>query len=132
MAVADVCGAPALTGQVVTDRTTALIAYTERLGYGFMPITPAGLGASVPQGAQNLLRTAFPTLTGMQRQSVLAQTETASGNALDTTTLQALGLADGSWQRLNLAAALSATVLRQPDGTVRVLCVGGSPTVLDG
>ena len=123
---------PALTGQVVTDRTTALIAYTERLGYGFTPITPAGLGASVPQGAQNLLRTAFPTLTGTQRQSVLAQTETASGNALDTTTLQALGLADGSWQRLNLAAALSATVLRLADGTVRVLSVGGSPTVLDG
>ena len=123
---------PALTGQVVTDRTTALIAYTERLGYGFMPITPAGLGASVPQGAQNLLRTAFPTLTGTQRQSVLAQTETASGNALDTTTLQALGLADGSWRRLNLAAALSATVLRLADGTVRVLSVGGSPTVLDG
>ena len=123
---------PALTGQVVTVRTTALIAYTERLGYGFTPITPAALGASVPQGAQNLLRTAFPTLTGTQRQSVLAQTETASGNALDTTTLQALGLADGSWQRLNLAAALSATVLRLADGTVRVLSVGGSPTVLDG
>jgi membrane-associated phospholipid phosphatase len=123
---------PAMTSQAVTDRTTALIAYTERLGYGFEPITPAGLGPSVPTGAQNLLRTAFPTLSGTQRRAVLAQTETASGNALDTTMLQILGLSDGSWQRLNLAAALSATVRRQPDGTVRVLSVGGAPTVLEG
>ncbi len=122
---------PLTSSQSVTGRTSAVIAYTERLGYGFAPVAPSRLGPSVPPGAENLLRTAFPTLTSTQRRAVLAQTETDSGHALDTTSLQLLGLADGSWQRLNLAAAMSATVLRMPDGSVVVLSVGAQPTVID-
>ena len=118
--------------QVVTDRTTAVIAYTERLSYGFTPSAPSGLGAAVPDGAANLLRIAFPTLTTTQRRQLLAQTQTASGNALDTTILQVLGRADGSWQRLNLAAAMSATVTISGTGTLTVLAVGAAPTVLTG
>ena len=118
--------------QVVTDRRTAVMAYTERLSYGFAPSTPSELGASVPGGAANLLRTAFPTLTTTQRGQVLAQTQTTSGNALDTIVLQLLGRADGSWQRLNLAAAMSATVTVSAAGSVTVLAVGGPPTVLAG
>lgn len=122
---------PLFSRQVVTDRGTAVAAYTERLSYGFAPVAPTTLGPSVPSGAQNLLRTAFPTLTSAQRRAVLAQTESASGNVLDTTLLQTLGQADGSWQRLNLAAAMSATVLRHPDGRITVLAVGDRPVVFD-
>ncbi|MFT3860817.1 phosphatase PAP2 family protein [Micropruina sp.] len=122
---------PLMTSQIVTDRTTALIAYTERLSYGFTPTTPTGFGASAPTGAENLLRTTYPGLNAAQRRAVLAQTSIGSGHPLDTTMLQLLGLADGSWQRLNLAAAMSATVLRHTDGTVQVLSVGGPATVLD-
>lgn len=118
--------------QVVSNRTTAVMAYTERLSYGFAPSTPSELGAAVPEQAADLLRTAFPTLTKAQRLQVLAQTQTPSGNALDTTVLQLLGISDGSWQRLNLAAAMSATVSVSETGAAKVLAVGGPPTVLVG
>jgi hypothetical protein len=72
-----------------------------------------------------LLLTAFPKLTSAQRTSVLAQTEIRSGYPLDATrTLHA------SWERLNLAAALSATVRINRNGSVTVLSTGGQPKVV--
>ncbi|PPF77429.1 acid phosphatase, partial [Subtercola sp. Z020] len=116
---------PGGTAQVVTDRASAVATFTERTTYGFPQTGKTGLAASVPDGAENLLLTAFPTLTDAQRTSVLAQTELESGYPLDGT-----GTAAGSWQRLDLAAATSATVQLAADGSVSVVSVGGSAAVL--
>lgn len=43
---------------------------------------------------------------------------------------QCEGTAPGSWQRLNLAAAMSATVWVSHSGHVKVLFTGGYPTVI--
>ena len=116
---------PGGTPQIVTDRTSALAAYTERMTYGFPASGATGLPASVPAGASNLLLTTFPTLTDAQRTAVLAQTELASGFPLDGT-----GTAAGAWQRLDLAAAMSATVRLTAAGDVRVVATGGVARVL--
>jgi hypothetical protein len=79
--------------QIVTNRSSALSVYPQRLTYGF-PATGSKLAPSVPSGAGNLLLTTFPTLTAAQRTSVLAQTEIRSGYPLDGTRL-----AGGSWER---------------------------------
>jgi hypothetical protein len=116
---------PGGTAQIVTDRASALAVFTERMTYGFAVSGTTGLSASVPAGASNLLRTTFPTLTDAQRTSVLAQTELASGFPLDGT-----GTAAGSWQRLNLAAAMSATVQLSASGAVTVAATGGRAEVV--
>ena len=120
---------PRGTSQKVTNRKSALKVYTERLSYGFKPTGSTKRSPSVPAGAGNLLRTTFPTLTNAQRKAVLAQTETRSGNPLDTTATHRHGTAPGSWQRLNLAAATSATVRIRKNGKVVVLSVGGNAKV---
>ena len=116
---------PGGTAQIVTNRKSAVKVYTERLTYGFAPIAKRNRAASVPAGAENLLRTAFPTLTGVQRRAVLAQTELKSGFPLDGT-----GTAAGAWQRLNLAAATSATVQVGRHGAVKVVSTGGKAQVI--
>lgn len=116
---------PGGTAQIVTDRRSAVRVYTERLTYGFAKIGATGRKPSVPAGAGNLLRTVFPTLTPAQRTSVLAQTEIASGSPLDGT-----GTSAGAWQRLNLAAATSATVRVGAHGAVTVTATGGTATVI--
>ncbi|WP_440710645.1 phosphatase PAP2 family protein [Herbiconiux sp. YIM B11900] len=116
---------PGGTAQIVTDRASGLVAYDERMTYAFAPAGQTGLAPAVPAGAENLLLTTFPTLTDAQRSSVLAQTEIDSGYALDQTASGA-----GSWQRVDLAAATSATVQLNADGTVTVVSVGGAATVL--
>jgi len=116
---------PGGTAQVVSDRASAVKVYQERLTYGFATTGTTGLPASVPTGAENLLLTTFPTLTDAQRTAVLAQTEIASGFPLDQT-----GSANGSWERLDLAAATSATVAVAQDGSVRVVSTGGQARVL--
>lgn len=115
---------PGGTAQVVTDRTSAVAVATERLTYGLPRDGTGGLTPSVPDGAESLLRTVFPTMTDAQRRSVLAQTQIDSGYPLDRS-----GSGTGSWQRMNLAAAMSATVLVGPDGTVTVLGTGGPARV---
>ena len=120
---------PGGTAQKVTDRTSALKVYTERLSYGFAPVSSTRFSPSVPKGAEALLRTTFPTLNDKQRRSILAQTETRSGHPLDTTLTSRIGTAPGSWQRLNLAAAMSASVIVRADGSVKVTGVGGKATV---
>lgn len=116
---------PGGSAQIVVNRTTALAVYTERMTYGFARSGVTGLAASVPAGASNLLRTTFPSLTDAQRTSVLAQTEIASGYPLDQS-----GTPDGSWQRLNLAAAMSATVRLSANGDANVILTGGTARVL--
>jgi len=116
---------PGGTAQKVTDRASAVSVYTERLTYGFARTGTAGQPAAVPAGASNLLLTAFPQLTDAQRTSILAQTQIDSGYPLDQTSG-----GNGSWQRLNLAAAMSAKVQVNADATVTVLGVGGAAQVL--
>ena len=116
---------PGGTAQIVTDRPSAVAVFTERLTYGFAPVGTVGLAPSVPAGAENLLLTTFPTLDDAQRISVLAQTQLASGYALDQS-----GPGGGSWQRLDLAAAMSATVQLNADASVTVLATGGHAQVL--
>ena len=116
---------PGGTAQLVTDRASALAVYTERLTYGFARSGAAGRAPLVPAGASNLLLTTFPTLTDAQRTAMLAQTEIGSGYPLDLT-----ASAGGSWQRLNLAAAMSATVSVSPSGEVKVTSTGGTPRVV--
>lgn len=118
---------PGGTAQIVTDRASAVDVYHERLTYGLAATGTTGQAPSVPAGAENLLLTAFPTLTDAQRTSVLAQTEIASGSPLDQT-----GTANGSWQRLDLAAATSATVAVATDGSVKVVSTGGAARVVTG
>ncbi|WP_084605910.1 phosphatase PAP2 family protein [Agreia bicolorata] len=116
---------PGGTSQIVTDRSSAVAVYGERLDYGFTKTGPVAQAPSVPAGAENLLLSTFPSLSDAQRASVLAQTEISSGDPLD-----ASGSAGGSWQRLNLAAATSATVQLNADGSVTVASVGGKAAVL--
>ncbi|MFT4051440.1 MAG: phosphatase PAP2 family protein [Microbacterium sp.] len=94
----------------VTDRASALVAYEARMTYGFEQVGTAGEEAVVPDGAESLLVTAFPTLDDEQRRAVLAATEIDSGYPLDSTS--------EGWQRINLAAALSAEVTIDADGNV--------------
>jgi membrane-associated phospholipid phosphatase len=116
---------PGGSSQIVWNRASAVSVYTERLTYGFPQSGKKWLAASVPTGASNLLLSTFPSLTDAQRTSVLAQTELASGYPLDQS-----GTASGSWERLNLAAATSATVQVQRDGSVKVVRTGGVATVI--
>ncbi|WP_433339860.1 acid phosphatase [Streptomyces sp. CA-253872] len=92
----------------------AVDVYTQRLTYGFPRIGPEDQPPAVPAGAEDLLRTALPKLSAAQRRTVLAATQLPSGYALDEDG------APGSWQRLNLAAAMTAKVAVHRDGTLTV------------
>ena len=94
----------------MTNRASALAAYQARMRYGFKPTSATGKAAVVPEGAENLLTTAFPTLNAEQRRAVLAATEIDSGEPLDASS--------NGYQRLNLAAAYSAKVTLSADGSV--------------
>ncbi len=96
--------------QPVTNRASALAAYQARMSYGFKPTSATGKAAVVPEGAEDLLTTAFPTLNAEQRRAVLAATEIDSGEPLDASS--------NGYQRLNLAAAYSAKVTLSADGSV--------------
>jgi membrane-associated phospholipid phosphatase len=117
---------PGGTSQVVSNRKSAVKVYQERLSYGFPQVGKKKQKASVPAGAANLLITAFPKLNTAQRTSILAQTQIPSGYPLDRS-----GAKDKSWQRLNLAAAMSATV-KVKKGKVTVVSTGGKAKVVKG
>ncbi|WP_166442034.1 phosphatase PAP2 family protein [Nakamurella flava] len=116
---------PGGTAQIVTDRKSAVATYRERMTYSFAPSGTTGLPMTVPPGAENLLLTTYPTLTAAQRQAVLAQTSIDSGYPLDLT-----DQGDAAWQRIDLAAAMSAKVQINADGSVTVLSVGGAAEVV--
>ncbi|MFD7425639.1 phosphatase PAP2 family protein [Streptomyces sp. NPDC059818] len=92
----------------------ALKVYKQRMTYGFPHIGAEGRPPAVPAGAEDLLRTAHPKLTGAQRRTVLAATQIPSGSVLDE---QGDG---GSWQRIDLAGAMAAKVTAHHDGTLTV------------
>ncbi len=115
---------PGGTAQVISDRHSTVSVYRERLDYGFAPVGPTGTAGAVPPGAENLLLTTFPTLTDAQRIEVLAQTEAPSGYPLDLPGPQ------GSYQRLDLGSAMSATVRVDADGTVSIISTGGTAAVV--
>ncbi|MBD8080424.1 carbohydrate-binding protein [Cellulosimicrobium arenosum] len=91
----------------------ALDVYADRMTYGFPTVGATGREIDVPDGAEDLLRTAFPDLTGDQRRLVLGATAIDSGYALDTA-------GAGEWQRIDLAAAMAADVTVNEDGTLTV------------
>lgn len=108
----------------VTDRASAIDAYTSRMTYGFSPVTAQGDAPRVPENAEKLLVTAFPDLNDQQRRAVLAATEIDSGYPLDASS-------DG-WQRINLAAALSSKVTIDALGNVTKVEPGnGAPEVVN-
>lgn len=89
--------------------------YTQRLDYGFSKAGKSGQALKAPSDAAALLTTAFPELTTEQRTQILEQTATDSGRPLDLT-----AAGGASWERINLAAALSARVVVNADGSVKV------------
>lgn len=89
--------------------------YTQRLSYGFSQVGRAGVKVQAPGDAAALLETSFPELTTAQRTEILEQTATDSGYPLDLTSE-----GDASWQRINLAAAMTAQYAVNADGTVTV------------
>ncbi|MCK7637533.1 phosphatase PAP2 family protein [Corynebacterium sp. P7202] len=88
--------------------------YTRRMNYGFTPVGDTSAPMVVPQAAPDLLLGAFPELSYAQRAEILRQTAGPAGMPLDKRGER------GSWQRLNLAAAMAAEVTVTPDGGVRV------------
>lgn len=103
----------AVSTKPITDVRSAVASYTQRLTYGYQQVGKAGQAPRVPDNAEGLLRTVFPTLNAKQRRAVLAATEIDSGYPLDSTS-------DG-WQRLNLAAAFTSKVtLNQAGDVVKV------------
>ncbi|MEP7764227.1 phosphatase PAP2 family protein [Sanguibacter sp. 25GB23B1] len=92
----------------------ALAVYAERMSYDFPQIGEAGQPVTVPANAESLLISSHPDLTDAQRRQVLELTVADSGYPLDKGT-------EGSWQRLNLAAAMDAEVSINADGSVSLI-----------
>ena len=97
----------AVSTKPVTDRASAITAYTSRMTYGFTQTSASGKAAVVPEGSENLLLTAFPTLTDAQRKAILAASEIDSGYPFDSSS--------NGYERLNLAKAYSAKVTLSAD-----------------
>lgn len=93
----------------------ARTVYRDRMSYDFEPVHVTGLPMNVPPGAEMLLATSHPHLTAAQRRQVLELTALTSGYPLDDQS------ETGSWQRLDLAAAMSATVRVDRDGNVHLI-----------
>lgn len=98
----------------------AVASYARQGTYGFGPVYATGRPMNVPQAVPDLLINRFPHLSRDQRVRVIAATALPSGSPLDN---QEQG-AEGSWQRVNLAAAFAADVAVGPDGG---LTVNGAP-----
>ncbi len=118
------CGAPLgeciAADQPYLDDEASLEIYEERMTYGFERIGAAGEPVAVPEPAEALLLTSHPELDAEQRRQVLALTAIDSGYPLDEG-------AEGSWQRLNLPAAMSAEVVVAENGTVSLVGDGEQP-----
>lgn len=89
----------------------ALSFYEDKLSYDFPLTGETGQDVTVPEGAESLLTTSHPDLTDEQRREVLALTAIDSGHPLDEGE-------EESWQRLNLAEAMSAEVVVDDDGSL--------------
>lgn len=98
---------------------SAVKTYQERLTYGLSKIDANAKTTTLATYAKSLLLTKYPTLTDAQRNSILEQTALQSGYVFDANDTD-----DGSWQRIDLAAALSAKVTVNKDGSVSVNASG--------
>lgn len=112
----------AVSTKPVTDRQSAIDAYTTRMTYGFDQVTAAGQSFTAPEGAAELLRFAYPDLSIEQRNQVLAATAIDSGYPLDSS-------AQG-WDRINLARALSSKVTLNTEGAVVSVENADTPSVV--
>jgi hypothetical protein len=92
----------------------ALEVYEQRMSYDFPRVGDTGQPMTVPAGAESLLISSHPDLTPEQRRQVLALTAIDSGEPLDEGT-------EGSWQRIDLPAAMAANVVVTADGTVSLV-----------
>ena len=88
--------------------------YAYRMNYDFAPVSDPNAAMIVPQAAPDLLINAFPNLTYEQRAQVIEQTAGPAGMPLDDQSPR------GSWERINLAAAMNADVTVNDDGSVHV------------
>jgi len=104
---------------------SALSIYTERMSYGFPQIGAAGQSITVPAGVEALLASSRPELTDAQRRQVFALTAIDSGYPLDKG-------AEGSWQRINLASAMSADIVVNADGSVSLAAAAVVPAPTPG
>ncbi|MFC5126119.1 phosphatase PAP2 family protein [Pseudoclavibacter helvolus] len=95
----------------------AVAVYEQRMSYEFPQIAASGDAVTIPANAESLLITSHPDLTPEQRRQVLELTAIDSGYPLDEGT-------EGSWQRLNLAAAMAAQVRVNAEGTVSLVDAG--------
>ena len=101
----------------VVDRASALKTYRARMTYGFDKAfayggpAPSTTAAVVPAGAENLLETAFPTLSNAQRRQVLAATEIDAGYALDSSS--------GGWQRAKVTVDKAGHVVKVETGNLK-------------
>ena len=102
----------------------ALAVYQDRMSYDFPLVGTAGQAMTVPAGAESLLISSRPTLTDDQRRQVLALTAIDSGRPLDEGTA-------GSWQRLDLSAAMSVPITVAADGTVSLAAAPVDPAPVD-
>ncbi|WP_231916255.1 phosphatase PAP2 family protein [Microbacterium karelineae] len=89
----------------------ALAFFQEKLSYGFPLTGERGEDVVVPDGAESLLISSRPELTDAQRREVLALTAIDSGHPLDVGE-------EESWQRIDLAAAMTAEIVVGDDGSV--------------
>ena len=99
----------------------ALAVYRDRLDYDFAPIGATDEALTLPADAESLLISSHPALTPEQRRQVLTLTAIGPGAPLDQG-------ARGSWQRIDLAAAMAADVVVNADGSVRL---AGAPAPVD-
>lgn len=88
--------------------------YRKQMNYGFGRVYSANAPMVVPAGAAGLLASAHPKLTVAQRTELLRRTAYPAGHPLDDQSSR------GSWQRLDLARALSATVTVGPGGALTI------------
>ena len=89
--------------------------YRDRLTYGFEQIGQAGVPMDVPRVAAALLLSSHPKLSEDQRIDVLELTAIDSGYPLDLSVHST-----ASWQRIDLAAAMTAKVTVDGKGRVHV------------
>lgn len=86
----------------------------EWMGYGLPTVYVPDAPMLVPQAAPVLLAARFPELNWEQRAEVIRRTAAPAGNPLDWQG------PEGSWQRVNLAAAVAADVQVAGDGSLIV------------
>ncbi|WP_225723479.1 MULTISPECIES: phosphatase PAP2 family protein [Corynebacterium] len=92
----------------------AVDTYTTYMTHGFAPVGATDAPMIVPQAAPDLLLPTYPDLSYEQRAEILRRTALPAGYPLGDQ-----GPA-GSWQRINLAAAMAADATVNEDGSLTI------------